>query len=266
MIILITITIIITIITILSDDWMLRLALKHEKNYRICTQNGFISWNCGETSNMGRLKNTESAWKLKRTAKEEGKKAINTDWKSKSLHGQYPLQSQKADVDLHDTHQWLVSARLKSETEGFIIATQDQNHFLRNFQANILLNGADLRCRFFNTSTNTIYHLISGCTILAPNEYTNRHNHVRQYIQWKICYHYDIETPNKWYEHKSLSVMDTPKVTILWDFSIRTDGTIQAKRPDAVIKHKRNKTCQLIDINVPSYSNISAKEFEKLSK
>ena len=95
MIILITITIIITIITILSDDWMLRLALKHEKNYRICTQNGFISWNCGETSNMGRLKNTESAWKLKRTAKEKGKKAINTDWKSKSLHGHTHFRAKK---------------------------------------------------------------------------------------------------------------------------------------------------------------------------
>ena len=57
-----------------------------------------------------------------------------------------------------------------------------------------------------------------------------------------------------------------PKVTILWNFHIRTDGTIQAKKPDVVIKHKRNKMCQLIDISVPSYSNISAKEFEKLSK
>ena len=55
-------------------------------------------------------------------------------------------------------------------------------------------------------------------------------------------------------------------MTILWDFPIRTDRTIQANRPDIVIKHKQNKTCQLIDMSVPSDSNISAKEFEKLSK
>ena len=60
--------------------------------------------------------------------------------------------------------------------------------------------------------------------------------------------------------------MDTPKVTILWDFPIRSHRTIQANRPDIVIKHKQNKTCQLIDISVASDSNISAKEFEKLSK
>ena len=95
--------------------------------------------------------------------------------------------------------------------------------------------------------------------------YTNRHNRVGQYIHWKICNHYDIETPDKWYEHKLLSVVDTPNVTILWDFPIRTDRTIQANRPDVVIKHKQNKTCQLIDMSVPSDSNISAKVFEKLN-
>ena len=52
-------------------------------------------------------------------------------------------QSQKAGVDLHDTHQWLRSAGLKVETEGFIAAAQDQSLFTRNVQVNILHNGAD---------------------------------------------------------------------------------------------------------------------------
>ena len=34
------------------------------------------------------------------------------------------------------------------------------------------------------------------------------------------------------------------KGNILWDFSSRTDSTIQANRPDTVIKHKQNKMCQ----------------------
>ena len=60
--------------------------------------------------------------------------------------------------------------------------------------------------------------------------------------------------------------MDTPKVTILWDFPIGTDRTIQVNRPDIAIKHNQSKTCQLIDVSVPSDSNIFVKEFEKLSK
>ena len=51
------------------------------------------------------MKNMGNAWKLKRIAKEKGKKAIDTTWKSKLLHGQYPFWSQKADIDLHDSHQ-----------------------------------------------------------------------------------------------------------------------------------------------------------------
>ena len=204
----------------------------------------------------------ENAGKLKRIAKEKGKKAIDTARKSESLHGQYPLRNQKADVDLHDTHQWLRSARLKVEVDRFAVAAQDQSLFTRNFRANILHNVADPRCRLCKISTKTTDHLISGCTVLAPNEYTNRHNRVGQYIHWKICNHYNIETPNKLCEHKPLPVVVTPEVTILWDFPIRTDRTIQANRADIVIKHKQNKTCQLIDMSVPSNSNISAKDLE----
>ena len=147
-----------------------------------------------------------------------------------------------------------------------MVAAQDQSLFTRYVQANILHNEADPRCRFCNTSTENIDHLISGCTILATNEYTNRHNRVGQNMHWKICNHYNNETPNKWYEHKSLPVVDTPKVTILLDFLIRTDRTIQANRSNIIIKHKQNETCQLIDMSVPPDSNISAKESEKLRK
>ena len=85
-------------------------------------------------------------------------------------------------------------------------------------------------------------------------------------MHWTICYHFDTETPDKGYEHKPLPVVDTPKVTILWGFLVRTDRSIQANRPDIVIKHKQNKTSQLIDISVSSDSSISAKEFEELGK
>ena len=59
-------------------------------------------------------------------------------------------------------------------------------------------------------------------------------------------------------------MVDTLKVTIFWDVPIRTDRRIQVNRLDIVIKHRQNKTCQLIDRSVPSDSNISAKEFENL--
>ena len=44
-----------------------------------------------ETEFDEETKNTENAQKLKRIAKEKGKKATDTAWKSKPSHGQYPL-------------------------------------------------------------------------------------------------------------------------------------------------------------------------------
>ena len=49
-----------------------------------------------ETEFDREMKNTENALKLARIAKENGKKAIDTAWKSKSLHSKYPLQSRKS--------------------------------------------------------------------------------------------------------------------------------------------------------------------------
>ena len=86
-----------------------------------------------ETEFDREMKNTENARKLARIAKENGKKAIDTAWKSKSLHSKYPLQSEKAGADLNDTHQSVRSSGLKAETEGFIITAQGQSLFNRNF-------------------------------------------------------------------------------------------------------------------------------------
>ena len=132
----------------------------------------------------------------------------------------------EADLDLHGTHQWLRIPKLKVETEGFVVVTQDQSLFTRHFQANIFYNEAERRCRFCNTSTETLNHLISGPSILALNEYTNRHNRVVEYINWKMCNYYDIEAPNKMCENEPLPVVNTQKVTILWDFPIRNNRTI----------------------------------------
>ena len=106
----------------LSDDWMLQLALKHKKekgSHSVVKKAGEFAYEIDldlETDFDEEMKNTENARKLKKIAKEKGEKAIDTAWKWKPLHGQYPLWSQKDDVDLHDTHQWLRSAELKVET------------------------------------------------------------------------------------------------------------------------------------------------------
>ena len=53
---------------------------------------------------------------------------------------------------------------------------------------------------------------------------------------------------------------------LLWDFTIQTDNTIQARRPDLVIINKIEKTCHIIDVAIPGDERVSAKETEKIEK
>ena len=196
---------------------------------------------------------------MKRIAKEKRKKAIKTVWKLKPLHSQYPLRSQKADVDLHGIHQWLRNAGYKTETDGFTSPPKIRASSFFSMgqtlgvgsviQAPSLLTTSSQGALFFPQMS------IQRDTVVLNNIYTG-----------KSVTYCDIETPDKWYEHGPLPVVDTPKVNNLWDFPIRADRTIQANWSDIEIKHKQYRTYQLIDMNVPSDSNISAKEFEKLSK
>ena len=137
---------------------------------------------------------------------------------------------------------------------------------MRNYQANILRNGASNKCRFCDNYAKTVDHLVSGCPVLAPNKYKNRHDRVGQYLHWKICKSYKIETCEHWYKHKPQPVVEGDNITLLWDFTIRTDRTIQANQPDTIVKDFKEKTCLLIDMSIPTDQNILAKEFDKLSK
>ena len=254
----------------LTNDWMLQLVRVHENSKRshsvVKESNKFSQELCSENENIEHISPTVAAKHRKQKAKKIGQEKLESRWHEKPLHGQFAARSKQADVDETATHQWLRSSGLKGETEGFILAAQDQSLFTRNYQANILHNGTDPKCRFCEDKVETIDHLVSGCSILTPNEYKNRHDRVGQYLHWKICKHFSIGTQGNWYEHHPAPVTEGKDTTVLWDFPIHTDRTIQANRPDIIIKDKTNNTCLFIDMSVPSDRNVSAKVFEKLSK
>ena len=82
--------------------------------------------------------NTTYARITKAKAKHQGRQQPRSKWESKALHGKYPQRVKQADVDQDKTHRWLKVADLKAETEGFIIAAQDQSLATSWYQHNIL--------------------------------------------------------------------------------------------------------------------------------
>ena len=191
---------------------------------------------------------------------------LQETWKSKVMHGQFPKSLEKADVNKEQSYNWLRSSGLKPETEGLIIAAQDQSLATRYYRNRIIKDGTDPRCRMCNKYDETIEHITSGCPILAPTEYLHRHNRVAAYVHQNILKAYNIQSESNWYDHQPKTVTENEEVTILWDMPITTDKQINANRPDIVVKDHKKKICYLLDISTPSDRNIANKEIEKLSK
>ena len=72
---------------------------------------------------------------------------------------------------------------------------------------------------------------------------------------------------DKWYNHiPAESVLENENYKLLWDFNIRTDHNIEARRPDLVLVDKSKKSCHIIDVAIPENSGVREKEFEKVEK
>ena len=209
---------------------------------------------------------TNYARRTKVKAKQQAQEQLKNNWEEKPLHGKYPRRLNDNDVDQAQTNKWLKTSGLKSETEGFIIAAQDQCIKTNYYRNKILKDGCNPMCRICSQHLETIDHVVSGCPELAKTEYIHRHNKAAMYIHWKLCKYYDIDVTERYYKHEPTTVTENDQVTILWDMPIQTDREITANRPDIVVKDKVNKTCLLIDMSVPTERNISIKTMEKLSK
>ena len=81
-----------------------------------------------------------------------------------------------------------------------------------------------------------------------------------------MCKLFGLPHESNWWEHKPPKVIENKNVTILLDFDFHTDRIIQANRPDIVVKNHNDQTFILIDMSVPSDTNVSHKIFEKLRK
>ena len=99
--------------------------------------------------------------RTKAKAKYHGRQQLRSKWESKALRGKYPKRVKQADVDRDKTHRWLKAAGLQTETEGCIIAAQDQSFPTGWYQHNILKKpDVDPKCRLCGRFDETIDHLI----------------------------------------------------------------------------------------------------------
>ena len=132
--------------------------------------------------------NITYARRTKAKAKHHGRQQFRPGVGSKAIHGKYSQRVKQADVDQDKTHRWLKAAGLKAETDGFIIAAQDQSLPTSWYQPNILWKpDVDPKCRLCGRFVENIDLLVSGCLELPKTEYTHRHKKAVAHMHWKVC-------------------------------------------------------------------------------
>ena len=250
---------------------MMKLDLEHEKKKKLYSVAKEATKFCREleVDQPGHRETdstTNKAKEVKNIVKKQGKEQIRIIWEQKPLHGQYLKRLKRPDVNETETHKWLKSSGLKSETEGLIIAAQDQSLMTKQYQSEIMKNGMNPKCRLCNQYNETIDHIVSGCPVLAKSEFMQRHDKAASYIYWKISKAFNLSVADKWYNRGPDTVVCNDQVTLIWDMEVHTDKEIKANKPDIIIKDHINSTCQLIDMIIPSDRNVSVKEIEKFSK
>ena len=55
-------------------------------------------------------------------------------------------------------------------------------------------------------------------------------------------------------------VCEEGDVTVLWNQAVHTDRKVTATRPDIIIKNKKDKTCTLIDVQIPADRNVDKRK------
>ena len=97
------------------------------------------------------------------------------------------------------------------------------------------------KCRLCGDRDETINHIISKCSKLAPKEYKTRYDWVGKVVHSEMCKKFKFDRTNKWYMHNPTVVLENYTHKLLWDFDIKTDHLISARRPDLIIINKKKK-------------------------
>lgn len=189
------------------------------------------------------------------------------EWQQKSLHGRYPALLARDDVDTQLSLRWLTTGSLFPETEGFLVAIQDQVIATRHYRKHILKeNGVDEKCRKCRQQPETLDHVLNGCPVLTQSRYKYRHDALGKVIHNSLAVKYGLEDPIPYYKYEPKQILEGGGLTMYWDRSILTDKRIQNNRPDTIIIDKTRKVAFVVDYAVPLTPNLERTFAEKVDK
>ena len=79
---------------------------------------------------------------------------------------------------------------------------------------------------------------------------------------------FKLDHTNKWYTHNKAPILENDTHKLLWEFNIKTDPLIPARRPDLIMipPPKKKRICKIVNFAVRADHKINLKECEKKDK
>ena len=87
----------------------------------------------------------------------------------------------------------------------------------------------------------TVNLIINECCKLVQKEYNMRHDWVGKVSHWESWNRLKFDYSDKLYMYKPESILENEVYKIIWDFEIKSDFLILARRPDFVLINKKKK-------------------------
>lgn len=111
-------------------------------------------------------------------------------WQQKSLHSRDRQDLTKPNVDKTASNAWLKRGELFPETEGFMLAIQDQIINTKNYQKHIIrdVNLQSDLCRHCHRASETIQHITRACRSISQTDYKHRHDQIAAIIHQYLAF------------------------------------------------------------------------------
>ena len=125
-----------------------------------------------------------------KTVKERLRRTREERYYSKPLHSAFLRETQEVR-DEANSWLWVQKGYLKKETEGLIMAAQDQAIRTNWIRHNIDKEDISPSCRSCGERDEIVSHIVSECKELAQNDYKKaRHDKVAAILHWQMCQKY----------------------------------------------------------------------------
>ena len=104
---------------------------------------------------------------------------------------------------------------LKAGTEALIFAAQEQALKTSYVKFHVDKTEKSPFCRMFYEKGESVSDLVSECSKPAQRDYERRHDNLPRIIHWELCRLYELDRPDKWFEHEPSSVQEMDRTKML---------------------------------------------------